>query len=90
MNKLAVFLMVSFVLVSSLLTLSQGQLKLCPEKMTTPGTCGNNGNYECFLDFLNTYGASAMPMKCSCQPASTPAQRLCQCLIVCRENNTNN
>nr|POF11216.1 hypothetical protein CFP56_53203 [Quercus suber] len=39
MKKFAVFVMVSFVLVSSLLTLSQGQQSVCSQQMVLEGTC---------------------------------------------------
>jgi len=34
----------------------------CLERETFPGGCGDG--YQCFLDFLNRYGAGSMPKGC--------------------------
>ncbi|KAB5552837.1 hypothetical protein DKX38_010148 [Salix brachista] len=56
----------------------------CLKKETFPGGCGERGGYQCFLDFLNKYGAGSMPKGCSCRPAGRD-QRLCTCEVVCQE-----
>ncbi|EOY33246.1 hypothetical protein QUC31_019051 [Theobroma cacao] len=63
---------------------SQVGLQFCPTELTIPGTCGNNGGFECFEAINAKFGASAMAMKCTCQ-ALQSNERLCKCLIVCRE-----
>ena len=51
--------------------------------MSLPGTCGGtNGGYNCFLEYLSKFGASAIPKNCTCQQAAHN-QRLCKCNVVC-------
>jgi hypothetical protein len=62
------------------------QPELCPApQIIATGTCGPRGGYECALEFLRQKGASGMPQKCTCQPASKPDTRLCNCRVLCRE-----
>ncbi|KAJ7971183.1 Defensin-like protein [Quillaja saponaria] len=81
MKNLAVILMLSFVLLA-LFSQTQGQIKFCPKQEKLPGTCGQNGGYQCFLDFLAELGASAMPQHCTCHDVHN--QRLCKCDVVCQ------
>ncbi|KAL4632700.1 hypothetical protein ACB092_04G069500 [Castanea dentata] len=80
MKKVAVFVMVSFVLVSSLLTLSQGQQSVCSQQMVLEGTCDD-------INCGASFPSSAQPRNCSCQPASADLQSLCTCdVFTCGED----
>ncbi|KAK4570792.1 hypothetical protein RGQ29_029585 [Quercus rubra] len=82
MNKLAVFVVVSFVLVSSLLNLSQGDDQpRCRKQIIVPGTCAQ-------LNCGASFPASAQARNCSCRPASAQESR-CECdVVTCGEDNT--
>lgn len=57
--------------------------KQCNGTLILDGKCnGNRGGYDCALEFLAKYGASAMPQHCTCR--DTPSsKRLCSCVIFC-------
>ncbi|EEF49384.1 conserved hypothetical protein [Ricinus communis] len=66
-------------------TSAQEDIKWCPKKDIFAGEdCGNNGSYQCLLDFLGKYGASSMPRNCRCQSLG-PKTRSCNCEIVCHQ-----
>ncbi|KAI4342673.1 hypothetical protein MLD38_027266 [Melastoma candidum] len=60
--------------------------KLCPKQLKVPGTCPSDTGQaagQCAAEFLNQFGAGAMPQKCSCRPAGSD-ERICRCSIVCQ------
>ncbi|KAF7811231.1 putative defensin-like protein 244 [Senna tora] len=57
--------------------------KFCPKKMTLEGKCSVTGGFDCAVEFLGKYGASAMPSHCTCKDLPHH-QRLCHCDIICR------
>jgi hypothetical protein len=62
------------------------QPRLCPgPQFTSKGTCGPRGGDECAFDFWRQNGVMGMFSKCTCQPASKPDTRLCNCRVICRE-----
>ncbi|KAK7395164.1 hypothetical protein VNO78_15710 [Psophocarpus tetragonolobus] len=69
----------------SLLSYTYGDIRFCPKQIALDGSCplGTSGQ-SCFLEFLARFGASAMPMKCSCKDDSpNHKRRLCTCYVVC-------
>ncbi|XP_010548931.1 PREDICTED: putative defensin-like protein 244 [Tarenaya hassleriana] len=90
--KFAAIFLVSCIISSSLPGhFSQGveptggqDLVWCPSKDVFNGSCSDRGSpsQTCFLDFLGSRSASAMPKNCQCTPQPNN-QRLCQCLVVC-------
>ncbi|KAI4347732.1 hypothetical protein L6164_008515 [Bauhinia variegata] len=71
-----------FLVALTLFNHTQGDPTWCPKSLTFPGSCGEDGDYQCFLDFLAKFGASAMPKDCTCKN-NQPNSRLCTCLVVC-------
>uniref|UniRef100_A0A6N2N6M9 Defensin-like protein n=1 Tax=Salix viminalis TaxID=40686 RepID=A0A6N2N6M9_SALVM len=86
MVKPLIFLFISWVMLAGLCSHTQADPQWCLKKETFPGGCGERGGYQCFLDFLNKYGAGGMPKGCSCRPAGRD-QRLCACEVVCQEGH---
>ncbi|KAI6706542.1 hypothetical protein NL676_009504 [Syzygium grande] len=85
MRKSVLLSVLALVLVSNLIDLSRGDLEFCRKTRTYNGTCGDDGSYQCFLKFLNEFGAKAMPQKCICRPEGT-SQQPCNCLVVCQDD----
>ncbi|KAG5560704.1 hypothetical protein RHGRI_003891 [Rhododendron griersonianum] len=64
MTKLVALAMLTFALLLSSLTLSQGEIKFCPVNMGMKGECGPNGIRDCNVAFNAIYGAAGMAMQC--------------------------
>ncbi|BAT83175.1 hypothetical protein VIGAN_04028900 [Vigna angularis var. angularis] len=60
-----------------------GEWKFCPKSMVFDGQCplGSSGR-SCFDEFLARLGASATPMKCTCDNLPSN-KRNCTCQVVC-------
>ncbi|KAI8538090.1 hypothetical protein RHMOL_Rhmol09G0074800 [Rhododendron molle] len=86
MMKSTAISMFSFAFFFCLLALSRG-ISFCPAKLKLPGSCGANGNFDCFLEWNSRCGASGMASKCRCDPAPRN-QHLCSCQVVCGQCTT--
>ncbi|EOA17753.1 hypothetical protein CARUB_v10006140mg [Capsella rubella] len=84
--KGVVILLVSCLLFSLLSTNLGQELKWCPSREVFRGSCTDRGSpsYTCFLDFLGSKSASAMPKNCKCTPLAHN-RRQCDCFIICTE-----
>lgn len=65
-----------------MIVLVLGAQNYCTEYLTVDGNCGDDGAFQCALDFLAKYGARAMPQHCTCA-AGPPNQKICKCDKVC-------
>ncbi|KAL7156190.1 hypothetical protein ABFS83_03G126700 [Erythranthe nasuta] len=66
-----------------LITPSLGELKYCPAPdIPRAGSCGADGNHDCFFTVLGRYPASKMPTKIHCVDVGNN-QSKCSFEIIC-------